>query len=371
MKFIEKQIIKKYNEIYFTHFKNTKLTEITSNYSIKILENNIRCCTHIEKKSLGKLHSFCKQLQQISIDLYSFKKMDLYNPDYVMSYYNNTPLKHKLSRKLFFIIQNYNRKILEYIIDFNELEKEVINILKENDRDSCIVGGAIRSILTESKPKDIDFVSSLSYEKLEKIFKDNGFTTKNTGKEFLVLNIIKEGVTFEIANFRKDGTYIDGRRPEEVHIGTIYEDAQRRDFTINALYFNLRFNVLIDPNGEGIEDIKSNKLKFVGNPNKRLEEDSLRIFRFYRFLGKGFIPDVKSLKVVRKHILNESIKITQLQSVIKLPGVQEAIDSERERNKNKMGGFPPQITLSNEELLKTVVSLERMKLEIEKMVGLI
>lgn len=185
--------------------------------------------------------------------------------------------------------------------------QQVAFLLGMYDKDACIVGGCVRDSLTDTKPKDWDFVSSKSYEELEEQFSRAGYTINETGKQFLVLNISKNGETFEIARFRKDGMYTDGRHPDSVEVGTITEDSERRDFTVNALYYNLSSDALLDPTGQGIIDIMDRTLRFVGSPEKRLEEDSLRAIRFYRFVSKGFKPESKSLTSVRR-LFDKSIK---------------------------------------------------------------
>jgi tRNA nucleotidyltransferase/poly(A) polymerase len=176
--------------------------------------------------------------------------------------------------------------------------KDVVNVLQHSEN-SCLVGGCVRDTLIGKTPKDFDFVTDIPYDDLEKLFIDAGFTVKEAGKQFLVLIVSKDGVDYEIANYRKDGTYVDGRRPESVEFGTIYDDAERRDFTVNALYFNLTTFRLIDPTAQGLDDIKSRTLRFVGKPASRLKDDLLRVFRFYRFLDKGFTPEPRSLSAVR------------------------------------------------------------------------
>jgi len=181
----------------------------------------------------------------------------------------------------------------------SKVTKEVMEILISIDKEACVVGGFVRDAILGKEPKDLDFVSSVDYETLLEVFKSNNFIVKECGKKFLVFSVTKNGETFEIANFRKDGTYVDGRRPEGVGIGSIYEDSQRRDFTVNALYFELSSESLLDPTGQGIIDISNKCLRFVGNPKERLNEDALRGLRFYRFLKKGFTPEPKSLREVR------------------------------------------------------------------------
>ena len=189
---------------------------------------------------------------------------------------------------------------------------ETINLafcLSMLDKDAALVGGCVRDSMMSTKPKDWDFVSSLDYDTLAKSLETAGYQVITTGKNFLVMNVTKNGEMFEIATYRKDGDYVDGRRPESVEVGDIFSDAQRRDLTVNSLYFRLSDNVLLDPTGEGLQDVIDRVLKFVGKPEERLKEDSLRAVRFYRFIQKGFTPDKKSLKAVRSH-WEECIKRT-------------------------------------------------------------
>ena len=217
--------------------------------------------------------------------------------------YNKEPEYSRLGREFQILKKNCSNLIIKYIrYDISRTTQKVINILSSISDNSYMVGGSIRDILLFKKPKDFDFVTDISYDTLVNVFKDNGFSIKEAGKQFLVLIVSKDGQDFEIANFRKDGTYKDGRRPEFVEIGTIFDDAQRRDFTINALYFNLKDSQLEDPNLQGIFDIKDELLKFIGNPDERINEDKLRVMRFYRFLKKTeFEPDKNSLKAARKN----------------------------------------------------------------------
>lgn len=107
----------------------------------------------------------------------------------------------------------------------------------------------------------------------------------------------------------------DGRRPTEVEIGTIHDDAMRRDFTINALYENPVTGEILDPTGKGLSDVKNRVLRFIGNPKDRIQEDYLRVFRFYRFLAcKGLTPDIKSMKACRQYF-NEAYENTTSERV--------------------------------------------------------
>jgi tRNA nucleotidyltransferase/poly(A) polymerase len=183
-------------------------------------------------------------------------------------------------------------------------------ILKNRSKNNYLVGGCVRDYLLHVEPKDFDIVTDITYNVLEKDFANAGWKVSTNGKAFLVLNISKNGRQYEIANFRKDGVYKDGRRPESVEVGTIDEDAARRDFTINALYFDVNTFEMTDPTGKGQSDIQKKILRFIGRPEDRIKEDYLRIFRFYRFAAKGFKPDPKSLRAVREHFTEAYPKIT-------------------------------------------------------------
>ena len=205
-----------------------------------------------------------------------------------------------------YIKMSYSSRVKSFFESINNpILLEVVSVLKELSPNSCMVGGSVRDIIMYKGPKDFDFVTDVDYDILVKAFKERNFSIKEVGKQFLVLIVSKDGQDFEISNFRKDGTYTDGRRSESVEVGTIFDDAQRRDFTINALYFNLNTRKLLDPNLAGILDIKNKVLKFIGNPEDRIKEDKLRVMRFYRFLDStNFSADKNSLKAVRKNFEN-------------------------------------------------------------------
>lgn len=173
---------------------------------------------------------------------------------------------------------------------------------------SCLVGGCVRDMLMGKEPKDFDFATNIDLDTLAKLFRNAGWKVDEKGLQFLVMIVSKNGTQFEIANFRKDGTYKDGRRPESVDIGTIEDDAARRDFTINALYIDLEKETLVDPTGMGLKDLKSQTLRFVGKPVDRINEDALRIMRFYRFLAQHptLNADKKSLRACREHFFKVS-----------------------------------------------------------------
>jgi tRNA nucleotidyltransferase/poly(A) polymerase len=188
---------------------------------------------------------------------------------------------------------------------------QIFLILDALSHNNYLVGGCVRDLLLNRTPADYDFVTDVPMDKIVTAFTEAGWKVNVTGQQFLVVSVSKDGEQYEIANFRKDGSYGDGRRPDTVEIGTIEDDANRRDFTINALYLKPgRFtedmvDALIDPTGKGQTDLYNKVLRFIGKPEDRIREDYLRIFRFYRFATKGFRPEPKSLRACRE-LFNEA-----------------------------------------------------------------
>lgn len=168
----------------------------------------------------------------------------------------------------------------------------------------CLVGGAVRDYLFHKfhtdqsqpyKPKDIDLTTNLSEEEILSRLRAADRRLLITVKEKesvdtfgVVFCSVGGHGPFEIAPFRKDGISSDGRHPDKVERGNILEDAMRRDFTVNNLYYDFENHVIMDfnENGRGIEDIKARNIRCVGNPRERFEEDKLRILRLVRFFSR-------------------------------------------------------------------------------------
>jgi tRNA nucleotidyltransferase (CCA-adding enzyme) len=154
------------------------------------------------------------------------------------------------------------------------------------------VGGAVRDAMLGLKSKDIDIaVEASSYDEMLE------WVTKNTSKiflekrEFFTIRALDKGEVKDFVLCRKDGKYSDSRRPDEVSVGTIFDDLQRRDFTVNAMAIDLDSKTLYDPFG-GREDLQKKLLRCVGSAEERISEDSLRLIRAIRFcVTKGFHLD--------------------------------------------------------------------------------
>jgi len=173
-----------------------------------------------------------------------------------------------------------------------------VSVLNNSSDNNYIVGGAVRDMMSDITPHDYDMVTDIPMDVLAELFVDCGFSVTKTGVAHFVLNVSFGGFEVEISNFRKDAS-CDGRHAV-VEVGSIVEDAFRRDFTINAVYLNVKNGEIFDVTGLGVDDIINKKLRFIGSPKDRIVEDYLRVFRFYRFVNKGFTPDKKSLRAVRE-----------------------------------------------------------------------
>ncbi|MDD8043308.1 MAG: CCA tRNA nucleotidyltransferase [Verrucomicrobiota bacterium] len=152
-----------------------------------------------------------------------------------------------------------------------------------------IAGGAVRNILIGIPPKDFDIATSATPETLEGLFAK----TILVGKQFGTVVLIQDGHAIETTTFRQEGPYPDGRHPAWIRPGSLETDAHRRDFTVNALYFDPIHQRLQDPTN-GIQDLQAGVLRAVGDPNQRFLEDHLRILRLVRFsaqLGFSIAPE--------------------------------------------------------------------------------
>lgn len=165
-------------------------------------------------------------------------------------------------------------------------------ILPETEPQLLLVGGCVRNTLLDKPVEDIDFATPRTPEEVTKILEQNGVKIIPTGLQHGTVTAILNSQRFEITTLRHD-TETDGRHAIVEFTDDWLEDAKRRDFTINTLLMDAKGNVF-DPLGQGIEDIKNRKIRFVGTPAKRIEEDHLRILRFFRFTalyGDGFDQD--------------------------------------------------------------------------------
>jgi len=180
------------------------------------------------------------------------------------------------------------------------MEKSALKIIKklqENNFQAYFVGGCVRDQILGENSKDIDIVTDAKPKEVEKIFKK----TLPIGKHFGIILVRQDDFTFEVATFREDGKYLDGRRPLDVKFSTPEKDAERRDFTINAIFYDPIKDKYLDF-FEGKKDLEKKVLRFIGNPEKRILEDFLRIFRAVRFKNRlSFEYEEETKKNLQKH----------------------------------------------------------------------
>lgn len=161
--------------------------------------------------------------------------------------------------------------------------KAIKDVFVKNKHKLYVVGGAVRDALLGKTPKDYDLATDATPDKVEKIMKVAGLRTLPTGKAFGVINVFTDKDEYEIATFRED--IGSGRRPDSVKFTDIGTDVKRRDLTINALFYDIDTGEVVDLVG-GIEDLKAGRIKTVGRPEARFEEDRLRILRAIRFAAR-------------------------------------------------------------------------------------
>lgn len=159
----------------------------------------------------------------------------------------------------------------------------ILKRLKEKGFEAYAVGGCIRNLLYGTLPYDYDFTTSASPEEIISSFPE--YKTITTGIRFGTVTVVIDSVPYEITTYRVDGEYSDNRRPEEVAFTkSLCEDLKRRDFTVNALAYNPEEGI-IDLFG-GKDDLKNGVIRAIGDPDKRFNEDGLRILRGLRFASQ-------------------------------------------------------------------------------------
>lgn len=150
--------------------------------------------------------------------------------------------------------------------------------LKAQNFIAYFAGGCVRDSLMKRPPKDFDIATTASPDAVEKLFSK----TIPVGKQFGVILVVEDNIHFEVATFRREGGYDDGRHPSEVNFSVPEEDAKRRDFTVNGLFYDPFERRVLDFVG-GVGDIEKKMIRAIGDPGKRFEEDKLRLLRAVRF----------------------------------------------------------------------------------------
>jgi poly(A) polymerase len=159
--------------------------------------------------------------------------------------------------------------------------QNVLKTLTDAGHRGYLVGGCVRNALLDAPVSDIDISTDARPEQVIDLAKSAGMKPIPTGIEHGTITVLHHGIAHEITTFRRD-IATDGRNATVAFSDNILDDAQRRDFTMNALYADASGEVL-DPLGEGVPDLIARRVRFVGDPHTRIREDYLRILRFFRF----------------------------------------------------------------------------------------
>jgi poly(A) polymerase len=169
--------------------------------------------------------------------------------------------------------------------------------LQQDGHTAYFAGGCVRDELLGLDPHDYDIATSAKPAEVQKLFPH----TQAVGAHFGVILVMEHGRAFEVATFRSDHEYIDGRRPEMVTFATPEEDAARRDFTINGMFHDPVADQFIDFVG-GQADLQSQILRAIGDPVARFREDKLRLLRAVRFAARfGYDIDPATWDALRAH----------------------------------------------------------------------
>jgi poly(A) polymerase len=167
------------------------------------------------------------------------------------------------------------------VIGVNPMEKtarEIAATLRERGHIAYFAGGCVRDIVRRETPKDFDIATDATPQIVQQTFA----RTYAVGAHFGVIVVVESGFQFEVATFRSDDAYIDGRRPSSVRFSSPEEDAKRRDFTINGMFYDPLTNKVIDFVG-GRADLDAKLIRAIGEPAQRFQEDRLRMLRAVRF----------------------------------------------------------------------------------------
>ena len=156
--------------------------------------------------------------------------------------------------------------------------RKIVRRLREAGHQALFAGGCVRDSLMGKTPHDFDIATSARPEQVQALFP----RTIAVGAQFGVILVVEESRDYQVATFRSDGTYLDGRHPRSVSFTTPEGDARRRDFTINGLFYDPIEGKVLDFVG-GREDLETRTLRAIGNPAERFAEDRLRLLRAVRF----------------------------------------------------------------------------------------
>ncbi|NLX14275.1 MAG: CCA tRNA nucleotidyltransferase [Phycisphaerales bacterium] len=182
-------------------------------------------------------------------------------------------------------------------LNIMQAAENVVRRLRQYGFEAYWAGGCVRDMLLEREPKDFDVATSAPPAEIMRIFSH----TRQVGAKFGVVMVCQGRFWIETATFRTDLDYQDGRHPEQVVFTTAEYDAQRRDFTINGLFYDPLEQKVIDYVG-GRDDLEAGIIRAIGDADQRFEEDHLRLLRAVRFAARfGFAIEPDTAQAIRRH----------------------------------------------------------------------
>ena len=204
---------------------------------------------------------------------------------------------------------------------------QIVEKLTDAGFDAWWVGGCVRDMLLEKLPTDIDIATSAKPQQIMHLFPKGD----DTGAAFGSIHVPSRSSIFHVTTFREDDTASDGRHPETVIFGSREKDAERRDFTVNALYFHPVSRELYDP-FQGEKDLKERLVRFIGNPTVRIQHDALRMLRAVRLratiVGQYHPETYSALKenCTLMEVLSGSRKLEELEKMLLCPHPDRALE---------------------------------------------
>src|SRR5437899_726925 len=179
------------------------------------------------------------------------------------------------------------------------MANSICDTLRRNSYQALLVGGCVRDLLLGCEPADYDVTTDATPEEVVKLFPES----VAVGAQFGVILIPRDGLKVEVATFRSDVGYSDGRHPDSVVYSKMpQEDVQRRDFTINGLLMRHGTGEVLDYVG-GQTDLKAHVIRAIGEPDRRFTEDKLRMMRAVRFAARfGFEIETETFRAIRRHV---------------------------------------------------------------------
>lgn len=194
-------------------------------------------------------------------------------------------------------METLNLKIERPLSEEEKIASEILLTLQKAGYESYFVGGGVRDELMGNPTRDIDLATQAKPEEIERLFS----CVYDRGKKFGVMAVQSGEYEFEVATFRNDIGILDHRRPEKVEFTSAENDAKRRDFTINGLFYDPEKSQIFDWVG-GLRDLKDKIIRFIGDPEKRIAEDYLRMLRAVRFANRfNFSLEEKSKEAIIKN----------------------------------------------------------------------